>query len=58
MWPRHFMKHDFPQARVMIYGHRSALTGTNTGQVLDYSREFARVLKLARRDVSSNSLSG
>ncbi|KAI9896378.1 hypothetical protein N3K66_008550 [Trichothecium roseum] len=50
MWPRHFLRHDFPNARAMVFGHGSALAGTDAAHVLDYARGLGNALKQARRD--------
>lgn len=56
MWPRHFLRHDFPNARAMVFGHGSALAGTDAAHVLDYARGLGNALKQARRDVSDGTL--
>ena len=51
MWPRHFLPNNFPNARVMTYGHKAKLRGTGFGQLLDYGRSFGDALNQARKNV-------
>lgn len=50
MWPRHFLRQDFPNARVMIYGYKAALAGVDFGHLLDHNPSFGHEFEQVRKD--------